>query len=56
MLRNDSLRVNIDLQIYTNGVNRLVLQIGSCRSLTSVTRFGEITPLWQIFQNLWQYI
>ena len=22
----------------------------------SVTRFGEIPPLWQIFKNLWQYI
>ena len=22
----------------------------------SVTRFGEIPPLWQIFKNIWQYI
>ena len=22
----------------------------------SVTRFGEVPPLWQIFKNLWQYI
>ena len=24
--------------------------------MASVTRFGEIPPLWQIFKNLWQYI
>ena len=22
----------------------------------SVTRFGEIPPLWQIFKNLWQHV
>ena len=33
-----------------------IVSQGEVKIPTSVTRFGKIPPLWQIFKNLWQYI
>ena len=32
------------------------LELKLCWPMTSVTRFVEIQPLWQIFKNTWQFI
>ena len=45
-----------DCEIFLFPVAVLIPPNSSTTATTSVTRFCEIPPLWEIFNNLWQYI